>query len=482
MKTIVCNVPTGLCLISPDLEKWRVRNKDTLLSLQKSRDFQRLTVCLVCTVLGSAPSLLTALCVFPPLYKRALYRAVTLPSGQRHPHTRGNMSIQKIHAREILDSRGNPTVEVDLYTGKGRFRAAVPSGASTGIYEALELRDGDKSRYLGKGVQKAVEHINKTIVPALLEKKLSVVEQEKIDKLMLELDGTENKSKFGANAILGVSLAVCKAGAAEKGVPLYRHIADLAGNPDLILPVPAFNVINGGSHAGNKLAMQEFMILPVGASTFREAMRIGAEVYHNLKAVIKAKYGKDATNVGDEGGFAPNILENNEALELLKAAIEKAGYPDKIVIGMDVAASEFYRKGKYDLDFKSPDDPNRYISGEELGNLYKSFVKNYPVVSIEDPFDQDDWDNWKNFLSTVDIQVVGDDLTVTNPKRIQKAIEQKACNCLLLKVNQIGSVTESIQACKLAQTNGWGVMVSHRSGETEDTFIADLVVGLCTGQ
>ncbi|KAG8535097.1 hypothetical protein GDO81_029451, partial [Engystomops pustulosus] len=208
----------------------------------------------------------------------------------------------------------------------------------------------------------------------------------------------------------------------------------------------AFNVINGGSHAGNKLAMQEFMILPVGASTFREAMRIAAEVYHNLKAVIKAKYGKDATNVGDEGGFAPNILENNEALELLKAAIEKAGYPDKIVIGMDVAASEFFRKGKYDLDFKSPDDPNRYISGEELGNLYKSFIKNYPVVSIEDPFDQDDWENWKNFLATVDIQIVGDDLTVTNPKRIQKAVEQKSCNCLLLKVNQIGSVTESIQA------------------------------------
>nr|XP_042703343.1 beta-enolase isoform X3 [Chrysemys picta bellii] len=222
------------------------------------------------------------------------------------------MSIQKIYAREILDSRGNPTVEVDLHTAKGRFRAAVPSGASTGIYEALELRDGDKSRYLGKGVLKAVEHINKTIAPALLEKKLSVVEQEKIDKFMIDLDGTENKSKFGANAILGVSLAVCKAGAAEKGVPLYRHIADLAGNAELILPVPAFNVINGGSHAGNKLAMQEFMILPVGAASFKEAMRIGAEVYHNLKAVIKAKYGKDATNVGDEGGFAPNILENNE--------------------------------------------------------------------------------------------------------------------------------------------------------------------------
>uniref|UniRef100_A0A8C6XGC4 Alpha-enolase n=1 Tax=Naja naja TaxID=35670 RepID=A0A8C6XGC4_NAJNA len=398
------------------------------------------------------------------------------------------MSIQKIHAREILDSRGNPTVEVDLQTGKGRFRAAVPSGASTGIYEALELRDGDKARYLGKGVLKAVEHINKTIAPALIEKKISVVEQEKIDLVMIDLDGTENKSKFGANAILGVSLAACKAGAAEKGVPLYRHIADLADNKDLILPVPAFNVINGGSHAGNKLAMQEFMILPVGASTFKEAMRIGAEVYHNLKAVIKSKYGKDATNVGDEGGFAPNILENNEALELLKSAIEKAGYPDKIVIGMDVAASEFFRKGKYDLDFKSPDNPNRYITGEKLGELYQSFIKNFSgeeegrAEGGRDPFDQDDWETWKKFLTQVQIQIVGDDLTVTNPKRIQQAVEQKACNCLLLKVNQIGSVTESIQACKLAQSNGWGVMVSHRSGETEDTFIADLVVGLCTGQ
>ncbi|XP_043928055.1 enolase-like isoform X2 [Protopterus annectens] len=392
------------------------------------------------------------------------------------------MSINKIHAREILDSRGNPTVEVDLYTDKGLFRAAVPSGASTGIYEALELRDGDKARYLGKGVTNAVEHINQTIAPALLEKKLSAVEQAEIDKGMLELDGTENKSKFGANAILGVSLAVCKAGAAEKGVPLYRHIADLAGNEDLVLPVPAFNVINGGSHAGNKLAMQEFMILPVGASSFKEAMRIGAEVYHNLKNVIKEKYGKDATNVGDEGGFAPNILENNEALELLKSAIEMAGYPDKIVIGMDVAASEFYRSGKYDLDFKSPDDPSRYITGEQLSNIYKGFIDGYPVVSIEDPFDQDDWGNWKSLTCSVNIQIVGDDLTVTNPKRIQKAVDEKACNCLLLKVNQIGSVTEAIQACKLAQQNGWGVMVSHRSGETEDTFIADLVVGLCTGQ
>ncbi|PKU44356.1 gamma-enolase isoform x1 [Limosa lapponica baueri] len=412
-----------------------------------------------------------------PLEKRGGLPALVLEVALRL-----TMAVERIHAREILDSRGNPTVEVDLYTHKGMFRAAVPSGASTGIYEALELRDNDKSRFLGKGVLQAVDHINSTVAPALVGSGLSVVDQEKIDNLMLEMDGTENKSKFGANAILGVSLAVCKAGAAEKDVPLYRHIADLAGNSDLILPVPAFNVINGGSHAGNKLAMQEFMILPVGAESFRDAMRIGAEVYHNLKSVIKEKYGKDATNVGDEGGFAPNILENSEALELLKEAIDKAGYTDKIVIGMDVAASEFYRDGKYDLDFKSPDDPSRYISADELGDLYQSFVRDYPVVSIEDPFDQDDWEAWSKFTANVGIQIVGDDLTVTNPKRIERAVEEKACNCLLLKVNQIGSVTEAIQACKLAQENGWGVMVSHRSGETEDTFIADLVVGLCTGQ
>uniref|UniRef100_A0A4W5KEN5 phosphopyruvate hydratase n=1 Tax=Hucho hucho TaxID=62062 RepID=A0A4W5KEN5_9TELE len=385
------------------------------------------------------------------------------------------MSILKIHAREIFDSRGNPTVEVDLYTDKGLFRAAVPSGASTGIYEALELRDNDKSRYLGKGVSQAVDHINSTLAPALVGQ----VGTQYFKKADVIPAMTWN---FGANAILGISLAVCKAGAAEKGVPLYRHIADLAGNPEVILPVPAFNVINGGSHAGNKLAMQEFMILPVGASTFKEAMRIGAEVYHNLKNVIKKKYGQDATNVGDEGGFAPNILENKEALELIKEAISKAGYTEEVVIGMDVAASEFYRDGKYDLDFKSPDDPERYITPDELADLYKSFCKDYPVVSIEDPFDQDDWEAWSNFTGSTEIQVVGDDLTVTNPKRITKAVEDKACNCLLLKVNQIGSVTESLAACKMAQSSGWGVMVSHRSGETEDTFIADLVVGLCTGQ
>uniref|UniRef100_A0A8C7RXY8 phosphopyruvate hydratase n=1 Tax=Oncorhynchus mykiss TaxID=8022 RepID=A0A8C7RXY8_ONCMY len=396
------------------------------------------------------------------------------------------MSIVIIVAREILDSRGNPTVEVDLHTDKGVFRAAVPSGASTGIYEALELRDGDKSRYKGKGVLKAVGHINDTIGPALIQSvstvKSVVVEQEKLDKMMIEMDGTENKSQFGANAILGVSLAICKAGAAEKGVPLYRHIADLAGNTELVLPVPAFNVINGGSHAGNKLAMQEFMVLPVGAESFRDAVRVGAELYQTLREVIKEKYGQNATNVGDEGGFAPNILENTEALELIKTAIEKAGFTDKVVIGMDVAASEFYKEGKYDLDFKSPPNADRHISAQELCDMYQGFVNDYPVVSIEDPFDQDDWPAWSQMTASVGIQVVGDDLTVTNPKRIERALEERACNCLLLKVNQIGSVTEAIQACKLAQENGWGVMVSHRSGETEDTFIADLVVGLCTGQ
>ncbi|XP_029700744.1 gamma-enolase-like isoform X4 [Takifugu rubripes] len=392
------------------------------------------------------------------------------------------MSILRIVAREILDSRGNPTVEVDLHTEKGLFRASVPSGASTGIYEALELRDGDKSRYKGKGVLKAVGHINDTLGPALIASEICVVEQEQLDNMMIQMDGTENKSKFGANAILGVSLAICKAGAAEKEIPLYRHIADLAGNTELVLPVPAFNVINGGSHAGNKLAMQEFMVLPVGAESFKEALRIGSELYHTLKGVIQEKYGQDATNVGDEGGFAPNILENSEALDLLQTAIEKAGFTEKVVVGMDVAASEFHHEGKYDLDFKSPPDSQRHISAEELADIYQSFVNNYPVVSIEDPFDQDDWDAWSRLTAQVGIQVVGDDLTVTNPKRIEKAAEARACNCLLLKVNQIGSITEAIQACKLAQVNGWGVIVSHRSGETEDTIIADLVVGLCTGQ
>ncbi|XP_032792474.2 enolase [Daphnia magna] len=393
------------------------------------------------------------------------------------------MSIQKIFARMIFDSRGNPTVEVDLTTEKGLFRAAVPSGASTGIHEALELRDEIKTEYHGKGVKKAVSNINDSIAPALLKESFQVTEQEAIDNFMIKLDGTENKSKFGANAILGVSLAVCKAGAAQKGVPLYRHIADLAGTPEIILPTPAFNVINGGSHAGNKLAMQEFMIFPTGASSFTEAMRMGTETYHHLKKVINNRFGLDATAVGDEGGFAPNILNNKDALELISTAIEKAGYTGKIEIGMDVAASEFHKNGKYDLDFKNPaSDPATYLESAKLAELYQEFIKEFPMVSIEDPFDQDDWAAWTSLTANTPIQIVGDDLTVTNPKRIQTAVDCKACNCLLLKVNQIGTVTESIQAHNLAKANGWGTMVSHRSGETEDSFIGDLVVGLSTGQ
>lgn len=391
-------------------------------------------------------------------------------------------SITSLKARQIFDSRGNPTVEVDLVTDKGLFRAAVPSGASTGVYEAVELRDGGKD-YMGKGVKKAVDNVNTQIAPKLLAKNLDVKEQRAVDEFLIGLDGTENKGNFGANAILGVSMAICRAAAAEKGVPLYRHIADIAGKKEVCLPVPAFNVINGGSHAGNKLAMQEFMLLPTGATSFSEAMKIGSEVYHNLKNVIKKKYGQDACNVGDEGGFAPNIQDNMEGLELLKEAIDNAGYKGKVEIGMDVAASEFCKDGKYDLDFKNKDSkPADWLTADQLQALYKTFVDKFPVTSIEDPFDQDDWDAYVKMSAATKIQIVGDDLLVTNPKRVQTGIDKKACNALLLKVNQIGTVTEAIDACLMSQKAGWGVMVSHRSGETEDSFIADLVVGLGTGQ
>ncbi|ESO91405.1 hypothetical protein LOTGIDRAFT_182683 [Lottia gigantea] len=393
------------------------------------------------------------------------------------------MPIKSIKARQIFDSRGNPTVEVDLYTENGLFRAAVPSGASTGIYEAIELRDKDPKAYHGKGVSKAVDNVNSRIAPLLLEKQPDITNQTAVDQMMIDLDGSDNKGTLGANAVLGVSLAICKAAAKQKGVPLYKHIADLAGNPKVILPVPSFNVINGGSHAGNKLAMQEFMILPLGAKSFTEAMRMGTETYHHLKAVIKKKYGQDACNVGDEGGFAPSIEDNREGLELIKIAIEKAGYTGKIKIGMDTAASEFCKDKLYDLDFKNPaSDKASWLSPDQLADLYRTFIKEYPIVSIEDPFDQDDWEGYTKFTASTDIQIMGDDLLVTNPTRVQKGIDLKACNSLLLKVNQIGTVTEAIKACKMAQGAGWSVMVSHRSGETEDSFIADLVVGLCTGQ
>lgn len=344
---------------------------------------------------------------------------------------------------------------MELTSSKGTFRAAVPSGASTGIYEALELRDKDPKRFLGKGVLKAVQNVNEIIGPALIAANIDVTKQGDVDKIMLDLDGTENKSKLGANAILGVSLAVCKAGAAHKGVPLYRHIADLAGNKEVILPCPAFNVINGGTHAGNKLAMQEFMILPTGASSFKEALRIGSEVYHTLKGVVKKQYGQDATNVGDEGGFAPNIQDNKEGLNLLIAAIEKAGYTGKVQIGMDSAASEFFKDGKYDLDFKNPSpDPSKKLTGSQLADLYKEFIKEYPIVSIEDCFDQDDWDNWSALTADTDIQIVGDDLLVTNPKRIKTGIEKKACNALLLKVNQVSCFVHVLDMCTCSRKSG----------------------------
>jgi enolase len=394
------------------------------------------------------------------------------------------MSITRIHARQIFDSRGNPTVEVDIHTEKGRFRAAVPSGASTGVHEAVELRDGDKTSYVGKGVSKAVANVNEIIAPALIESGLKVTAQRDIDDFLIKLDGTPNKGKLGANAILSVSMAVAEAAAVEKGVPLYQHLAEIAGvPPPYILPTPAFNVINGGSHAGNKLAFQEFMLLPVGASTFTEAMKIGTETYHTLKKVISAKYGIDAVNFGDEGGFAPNVSGAEDSLELISEAIKKAGYEGKIKIALEVASSEFYKDGKYDLDFKNPNsDPSKWLTGIELADLYISYIKKYPIVSIEDPFDQDDWEAWVHFTERSSIQIVGDDLTVTNPLRIKTAIERKACNGLLLKINQIGTISESIQAAQLSQNSGWGVMVSHRSGETENTFIADLVVALRTGQ
>lgn len=392
-------------------------------------------------------------------------------------------TILSTHAREIIDSRGNPTVEVDMVTTDGMFRASVPSGASTGIYEAVELRDGGK-RYLGKGVLKACANVNDVIGPAIVGMNPSA--QTDVDEFMLKLDGTANKANLGANAILGVSLALSKAGAAAKGIPLYQHYANLAGNTDLTLPVPSFNVINGGSHAGNALAFQEFMILPVGASSFTEAMIMGCETYHTLKDVIKAKYGQDACNVGDEGGFAPSIQSNYEGVDLLMEAIKKAGYETEMKIGMDVAASEFLTKsGDYDLDFKTENnDGSMVYSPSALADIYKDLCSKYPIVSIEDPFDQDDWAAYTNFTADVGIatQVVGDDLLVTNVEKIKEAGATKACNALLLKVNQIGSVTESINAVKLAKQNGWGVMTSHRSGETEDNYIADLAVGLCTGQ
>uniref|UniRef100_A0A7S3CTF5 phosphopyruvate hydratase n=1 Tax=Strombidium rassoulzadegani TaxID=1082188 RepID=A0A7S3CTF5_9SPIT len=406
---------------------------------------------------------------------------------------RGFSTIAQVKAREILDSRGNPTVEADVILTNGAlYRAAVPSGASTGVYEALELRDKDANRYLGKGCLKAVNNVHNLISPAL--KGMDVTKQELIDRKMVEeVDGTQNqwgwcKEKVGANAILAVSLAVARAGAAETNVPLYKYLAQLAGKPTdkFVMPVPSLNIINGGAHAGNELEMQEFMILPTGANSFKESIRMGVEVYHSLKSLLKKKFGLSAANVGDEGGFgAPQIRDENHTLEIIMEALKNSGHEGKVDIGLDVAASEFYDAKNKTYNFSQKTGRNdRILTSDETVQLYKKLCDNYPLVSIEDPFDQDDFESYVKMTALMGdkVQIVGDDLLVTNPKRVQAGIDQKLCNALLLKVNQIGSVTESIEASNMSQAAGWGVMVSHRSGETEDNFIGDLVCGLGTGE
>jgi enolase len=382
-------------------------------------------------------------------------------------------TIKGVHARQVLDSRGNPTVEVDVILEEGYIaRAIVPSGASTGKYEALELRDGKKP-YLGKSVMNAVYNVNKTISKNLIGKRPE--NQAEIDNIMLKLDGTPNKSKLGANAILGVSMAVCRAGAFSAGIPLYKHIGNIAGNKRFSVPVPYANVINGGKHAGSKLEMQEFMIVPIGAKNFADATRYTVEVYQTLKKILIQGYGKSSANVGDEGGFAPALEAPEEALGLLEEAIKEAGYEKEVKIAMDPAASEFFHEGTYLAN---------NLTKEQMVDYYLDLIKKYPIISLEDPFDQDDFESYARLTKSVkkSFQVVGDDLLVSNVERIKIGLKKKLCNALLLKVNQIGSVTEAINAANLALKNNWHVMVSHRSGETEDPFIADLVVGLNTKQ
>ncbi|PIQ50100.1 MAG: phosphopyruvate hydratase [Cytophagales bacterium CG12_big_fil_rev_8_21_14_0_65_40_12] len=386
--------------------------------------------------------------------------------------------IESIHARQILDSRGNPTIEVDVITENGVLgRAAVPSGASTGAHEAVELRDGDKAMYLGKGVLKAVENVNDTLAAELIG--FSVFEQNLIDKIMIEADGTPNKSNLGANAILGVSLAVAKAAAAELGMPLYRYVGGVNANT---LPVPMMNIINGGSHADNSIDFQEFMIMPIGAKTFTDAIRMGAEVFHHLKKVLSAR--GLATNVGDEGGFAPNLGSDDEALEVISEAVTNAGYKvgEDFVYALDVASSEFYLQDEKVYYFK--DSTGKKLSPVEMADYLASLAERYPIMSIEDGMFEDDWEGWKALTEKIGhkVQLVGDDLFVTNVDRLQKGIDNGIANSILIKVNQIGTLTETIEAVSLAHRNGYTAVMSHRSGETEDNTIADLAVALNTGQ
>ncbi|KAH7678204.1 enolase protein [Dioscorea alata] len=390
-------------------------------------------------------------------------------------------AITKIRARQILDSRGIPTVEVDLYTNKGMYRASSPSGTAIGMYEAVELRDGDKGKFLGKGVSKAVKLINEKISETLIG--MDPTLQAQIDQAMIDLDKTENKTELGANAILAVSIAACKAGAAEKEVPVYKHIADLSGKSEPVLPVPAFTVISGGKHAGNSLAVQAIMICPIGAKNFMEALQMGSETYHHLKSIISEKYGSNECNVGHDGGFAPNISSFSEGLDLVKEAIDRAGYNGRIKLAMDVAATDFCIGRKYELDSKAMNKSGQnFKTGEEMIEMYTQLCSDYPIVSIEQPFDKDDWEHSKLFSALGICQVVGDDLLMSNPKRIERAIQESACNALLLKINQIGTVTEAIEVVKQAKDAQWGVIISHRSGETEDSFLADFAVGLAAGQ
>jgi enolase len=385
-------------------------------------------------------------------------------------------NIEKVHARQIMDSRGNPTIECDITLSGGAFgRASVPSGASTGSFEALELRDGGKA-YMGKGVLTAVKNVNEIIAPAIIG--MNAENQTEVDEKMLALDGTPNKDKLGANAILSVSLAVVRAVANAKHIPLYKHIANIFGNPNpCVLPRPMMNIINGGAHADNGLDAQEFMIIPNGAKNEVEAIRMGSEIFHNLKSILK-KSGH-STNVGDEGGFAPNLNSCAQALDTIVDAIKAAGYipGEQISIGLDVASSEFYRDGIYHFEGKE-------MSADEMIAFYTDLISKYPIISIEDALAEEDWDNWKKLNNAIGkkCQLVGDDLFVTNPIRLKKGIENGAANAILIKVNQIGSLTETLRAIKMAQDANYGVIVSHRSGETEDTTIADLAVATNAGQ
>ena len=383
--------------------------------------------------------------------------------------------IEAVLGREVLDSRGNPTVEVEVLLSDGSFgRAMVPSGASTGEHEAVELRDGDKSRYNGKGVLQAVEHVNTAIAEALIG--MDAREQKLIDQTLIALDGTPNKGKLGANAILGASLAVSRAAAESVGLPLYRY---LGGTFAHVLPVPMMNILNGGKHAADSTDFQEFLIMPVGAETFREALRWGSEIYHSLKKVLAGKGYR--TTVGDEGGFAPSLPSNEAAVEVILEAIEKAGYTpgEQVFIALDPAASEIYHDGKYVLKKEG-----RELTGEEMVDFWAAWLEKYPIISLEDGLDENDWDTWALLHQRVgdSVQIVGDDLLVTNVERVQRAIDMGTCNSLLCKVNQIGTLTEAMAASRLSQAHNWTVVVSHRSGETEDAFIADLVVALNAGQ